>query len=68
MEAYDITTMKVENAEMIIKGLTLHWLNQHRQPECIVADSAKLPGAGIELFYPAEKEGWAPWWSTRLKM
>ena len=69
METYDVTTIKIENAEMVIKGLALHWLNQYPKPHCIVADNAKsftsvrlgefCQELGIELLFPAEKEGWA---------
>lgn len=38
---YDITTMKIENSELVIKGISMHWLNQYPKPHCIIADNAK---------------------------
>ena len=69
MESYDITTMKIENAEMVIKAITMGWLATYPKPHLIVADNAKsftsvklaefCRDSGIELSFPAEKEGWA---------
>ena len=69
MEEYDITTMKIENSEMVIKALSLSWLATYPKPHIIVADNAKsftsekfgdfCRDSGIELSFPAEKEAWA---------
>ena len=69
MESYDISTMKIENAEMISQALSLGWLSTYPKPHIIVADDARsftsvkladfCRDSGIELSFPAEKEGWA---------
>ena len=69
LEAYDITTIKHENAEKIIQAFSAGWLGAYPKPHHIIADNGKsftssqfgdfCREAGIELSFPAEKEAWA---------
>ena len=69
LDTYDITSIQIENAEMVIKAVTLEWLSTYPKPYIIVADNAKsfasvkfsdfCRDSGIELAFPAEKEAWA---------
>ena len=69
LEAYDITTIKHENAEKIIQAFSAGWLGAYPKPQHIIADNGKsctssqfgdfCREAGIELSFPAEKEAWA---------
>ena len=69
MDSYDITTMKTENAEQVIQGVSTGWLGHYPKPRHIIADngmsfvSARFcdfcRDLGIDLSFPAEKESWA---------
>ena len=69
LDTYDITSIQIENAEMVIKAVTLGSLSTYPKPYIIVADNAKsftsvkfsdfCRDSGIELAFPAEKEAWA---------
>ena len=69
LEAYDITTIKHENAEKIIQAFSAGWLGAYPKPHHIIADNGKSFTSsqfgdfcredGIELSFPAEKEAWA---------
>ena len=69
MDSYDITTIKHENAQLVIKALTHGWLGHYPKPLHIVADNGKsftsqsfsefCQGIGVDLTFPAEKESWA---------
>ena len=68
LDNYDIT-IKAENADQVIEGVSKFWLGVYPKPHIIVADNAKsftsvrfgefCREAGIELTFPAEKEAWA---------
>ena len=69
LDSYDITQIRIENAELVIQAVTLGWLATYPKPYVIVADNAKsftsekfadfCRDSGIELSFPAEKEAWA---------